>query len=119
MDTAHSTMCSRAFLRAILCANFLLSLLFVVPITHNWVDQAFLALRSKSIELEDFVGHSLQVWIVASTIIATVLFGLMLWNNRRATPPVRSIRFDGFLLLTWWLTLLGACAYGFMLGMGG
>ena len=26
MDTAHSTMCSRAFLRAILCANFLLFL---------------------------------------------------------------------------------------------
>jgi hypothetical protein len=73
----------------------------------------------QTIQLEDFVGHSMQVWIVASTIIATALFGLMLWNNRRAVLPIRSIRLDGILLLTWWIALLGVCAYGFMLGMGG
>jgi hypothetical protein len=73
----------------------------------------------QTIQLEDFVGHSMQVWIVASTIIATALFGLMLCNNRRAVLPIRSIRLDGILLLTWWIALLGVCAYGFMLGMGG
>jgi predicted membrane protein len=61
----------------------------------------------------------MQVWIVASTILATVLFGLVVWKNRRAASPIRSIRLDGILLLTWWIALLGVCAYGSMLGMGG
>jgi hypothetical protein len=119
MDAAHPAMYSRAILRAVLYANFSLLVLFVIPITHHWVDQAFFALRSRSIRLEDFVGQSMQVWIVVSTIIATALFGLMLWSSRRAALPVRSIRFEGILLFTWWIALLGACAYGFMLGMGG
>jgi len=31
--------------RALLCANFLLFALFVIPTTHRWVDRGFLALR--------------------------------------------------------------------------
>jgi hypothetical protein len=63
--------------------------------------------------------HRLQVWLLASTLIATALFGLMLWNNRRGELPIRSIRFEGVLLIMWWITLLGACAYAYMEGMGG
>ena len=117
MDATHRSMCSRSILRAFLYVDFFLFALFVVPITHHWVDQVFLALRT--INLEEAGGRSMQVWIVASTIVATALFGRMVWNNRRATLPVRSLRFEGILLLAWWLTLLGACAYGFMLGLGG
>lgn len=117
MDVAHPAMYSRAILRSILYTNFFLFALFVIPTTHRWVDRWFLALRS--INLEDVVGRSLQVWTVASTIIATVLFGMVLWKNRRAALPMRSIRLDGILLLTWWIALLGVCAYAFMLGMGG
>jgi hypothetical protein len=117
MDTAHPTMWSRAIVRALLCANFLLFALFVIPTTHHWVDRGFLALRS--VNMEDAVGRSIQVWILGSTIIATGLFGLVLWKNRRAELPISSIRSDGILLLAWWIALLGVCAYGFMLGMGG
>jgi hypothetical protein len=117
MDATHRSMCSRSILRAFLYVDFFLFALFVVPIIHHWVDQVFLALRT--INLEEAGGRSMQVWIVASTIVATALFGRMVWNNRRATLPVRSLRFEGILLLAWWLTLLGACAYGFMLGLGG
>jgi hypothetical protein len=113
MDVAHP----RVFVRAILYANFFLFALFVMPITHHWIDHGFLAL--KSINLEEVVGRSMQVWIVASTIIATVLFGVMLWKYRRSALPITAVRFEGILLLTWWLTLLGFLAYGFMLGMGG
>ena len=117
MDAAHPALRSRSIVRAILYANFFLFTLFVIPTTHHWVDRGFLAL--KSVNLEEVVGRSMQAWIVVSTIAATVLFGLAFWRNRRAQLPVTSIRFDGILLLTWWFVLLGVCAYGFMLGMGG
>jgi hypothetical protein len=116
MDAAYPTP-SRAIVRTILYANFFLFALFVIPTTHHWVDRGFLVL--KAIHLEDAVGRSMQLWIVASTIIATVLFGLGIRKNRRAEGPTRSMRFDGILLLAWWVALLGVCAYGFMLGMGG
>jgi hypothetical protein len=69
--------------------------------------------------MEGVVGRSLQVWLVASTIIATALFSLVGWKNRRDTLPARSLKFDGFLLLSWWMIVIGACVYGFALGMGG
>jgi hypothetical protein len=116
MDAAHPAMYSRAIVRAILSANFFLFALFVIPTTHHWVDREFIAIGSMNVE--DAVGRSMQVWIVASTIIATILFSRVLWKNRRAALPIRSIRFDGILLLTWWIALLGVYAYGFMLGMG-
>ncbi len=117
MDAAHPAICSRAIVRAILYANFCLFALFVIPTTRHWVDREFLALRS--VNLEEVVGRSMQAWIVASTITATVLFGLVLRKNRRAELSIPSIRLDGILLLAWWIALLGVCAYGFVLGMGG
>jgi len=117
MRVAHPSTCYRAVVRAVVYANFFLFALFVIPITHQWVDHVFLALRR--INLEKVIGRSMQVWIVASTIIATVLFGLMLRKNRRAAMSITPVRFEGILLLLWWLTLLGTCAYGFMLGLGG
>lgn len=117
MDTAHPAICFRSIVRAILYANFFLFALFVMPMTHHWVDQGFSALRS--INMKDAVGRTLQVWLVASTIIATALFGLVGWKNRRATLPTRSLKFEGILLLSWWIIVIGACVYGFALGMGG
>lgn len=69
--------------------------------------------------MEDVVGRSLQVWLVASTIASTALFGLIGWKNRRATLPATSLKFEGILLLSWWIIVMGACVYGFALGMGG
>ncbi len=117
MDAASPAMCSRTIVRAILYANFFLFGLFMIPTTHRWVDRGFLAMRSA--HLEDAVGRSMQVWIVVSTMLATVLYGLVVWKNRRAASPIRPTRFDGILLLAWWVALLGVCGYGFMLGMGG
>ena len=117
VDTEHPMTYSRNIVRAILYANLFLFALFVIPTTHHWVDRAFFALRS--INMEDVVGRSLQGWLVASTVIATALFGLIAWKNGRATMPVRSFKLEGILLLGWWIVVLGACAYGFMVGMGG
>jgi hypothetical protein len=61
----------------------------------------------------------MQGWIVASTIVPTALLGRMAWKKRQGNLPIASLKFEGMLLFAWWLILLGACAYAFMLGMGG
>jgi hypothetical protein len=46
----------------------------------------------------------------------------MVWKKRIAISAgiaVSPLRYEGILLLAWWLAVMGVCAYGFMLGMGG
>jgi hypothetical protein len=117
MDATHSGLCPRATVRAILYVNFFLFALLVIPATHHWVDRGFFALRSAN--LEEVFGGLMQVWIVASTLVATMSFALLFWKNRRAGSTVSSIRFDAMLLLTWWILLVGVSAYSFVLGTGG
>ncbi len=116
MDDGNPSHWFRTIFRAILYANFLLFALFVAPMTHHRVDEAFLALGR--INLEDVVGRSMQVWVVASTMMATVLFGAMYWKHRKEASSM-AFRFEGMLLLTWWVTLVGICVYAFSLGVGG
>jgi hypothetical protein len=100
--------------------NFFFFALFVIPPTHRWIDRGFLVLRA--IHLEEPVGWSLQVWLVGSTLVATVLLGIMFWRKRRAVAaglPSEPIRLEGMLVGGWWLIVIGVCAYAFMLGMGG
>jgi hypothetical protein len=111
---------SRKAIRLIMLVDYLIFGLFVIPPAHRWIDRGFLAL--KSISLEDPVGWSLQGWLLGSTVVATALFGRMAWKKWRAVSAgmvAAPLRFEGILLLAWWLVVLGACAYGFMLGMGG
>jgi hypothetical protein len=111
---------SRKIIRLVTLVNFSIFVLLVIPVAHRWVDRGFLALRA--INLEDPVGWSLQIWLVVSTLVITTLFGQMVWKNRRATSAglaVSPLKYEGMLVLTWWLVVLGACAYGYMLGMGG
>jgi hypothetical protein len=111
---------SRGAMRIILLINFTLLGLFVIPPAHRWVDRLFLAMRA--IHSEQLAGRSLQIWILGSTVLATALFGWMVWKQRKAMFAGISspqLSFEGILLLPWWVVLLGICAYGFALGMGG
>lgn len=111
---------SRKAIRVMMLLNFVFFVLFVIPVTHRLMDKGFVVLRA--IHLEDPVGWSLQVWLIGSTVVATALFAWMLWKKRRAVSSGIStspIMFEGVLLLVWWVVLVGACGYGFMLGMGG
>jgi len=59
---------------------------------------------------------------VGSTLLTTALLGRMLWRKRRTIStgvPAASVRLEGMLVGAWWLIVIGASAYGFMLGMGG
>jgi len=111
---------SRKAVRSITFFNLLVFVLFVIPPAHRWVDRGFLALRS--IHLEEPVGYSLEIWLIGSTLAATALLARMIWQRRRAMSegfPSVSMRLEKTLVAAWWLAALGACAYGFMLGMGG
>ena len=95
--------------------NFVILLLLISPVGTS---HEFYKANRESDWLQA-VLTSIQVWVVTSTIIATLLFAFMLWKTYRAGLLVRSVRFEGILLLAWWLTILAACAFAFMMGMGG
>jgi hypothetical protein len=111
---------TRKTVRLITLFNLFVFLLFVVPPAHHWVDQQFLALRS--IHLEEPVGLSLQIWLAMSTLVVTGLLARMIWQRRRSNVPSlleRSLKLETALVVAWWLAVIGACACGFMIGMGG
>ena len=102
--------------RVLLIANFAVMLALIGPGRSHELD---LVLRREG--LEDLIGRSIQVWIVGSTVIATTLFLILAWKRTKMEPSdtLPRIRFEGTLLVAWWVALLGVLAYGFMLGMGG
>jgi hypothetical protein len=111
---------SRTMIRLITSWNFLIFVMFVVPPAHRWVDRRFLELRS--IQLEHVVGRALQLWLLGSTLAVTGLLGYVLWRKRKASSAgIASVpvMIEALLVAVWWLIVLGASAYGFMLGMGG
>jgi hypothetical protein len=110
----------RKMVRSITLFNLFIFIALVTPPAHRLVDRGFLVLRS--IHLEELVGFSLQIWLVVSTLATTALLARMIWQKRRtmsAGLPSISLQLETTLVAAWWLAALGACAYGFMLGMGG
>jgi hypothetical protein len=111
---------SQKAVRSITLLNLPLFVLFVIPPAHRWVDRGFLALRSS--HLEEPVGYSLEIWLVGSTLVATALLARMIWQKRKTTSaglPSVSLTPEKILVAGWWLAVLLACSYGFMLGIGG
>ena len=111
---------SRNAIRLITFFNFFVFALFVIPSAHRWIDRIFLALRSYHFERP--VGLSLQIWLPLSTLVATILLARMMWQRRRSISaglPSASLKLETTLVTAWWLAILGACAYAFMIGMGG
>jgi hypothetical protein len=103
-------------IRIVLIANFFVLLALMGPGMSHELD---LALRRARVE--NLIGRSLQVWIVGSTMFTTALFASILWKKKGTSPDALApnLKFEGALLLAWWLALVGILAYGFMLGMGG
>ncbi|PYY12397.1 MAG: hypothetical protein DMG69_01310 [Acidobacteria bacterium] len=118
MGTANSHSIGRrdpTLLRVLIGINFAILLIMISPVGTS--REFYKATRNSA--FADEVFRSIQVWVVASTLIATILFGRILWKLRRAALAIAAVRFEAILLLAWWLTLLLLGAYGFMLGMGG
>jgi hypothetical protein len=104
-------------IRFLLIMNFVLFLILLGPGRSHDID---LALRRAGVE--DLIVRLLQIWIIGSTAVASVLFTIVAWR-RRKTPELKAasprITPEGVLLLAWWMTVFGSLAYGFMLGLGG
>src|SRR3954466_16420108 len=93
-------------LKILIAINFVILLVLISPVGTS--HELYKAYRESA--LLQGVTTFIQIWVVASTIVATVLFGFMLWKAHRAGLSVRSLRFEGILLLAWWVTILAACA---------
>jgi hypothetical protein len=120
IQTKEPVSCVTKMIRFIVGINFILFVAFVVPFTHHRIDWGLRAL--KSMNMGNLVGRSLQIWLVASTLVATILFGIALWRRRRALVAgfaAEQLLLETILITSWWLLVLGACAYAYMLGMGG
>jgi hypothetical protein len=118
--TKKPVSCVTKMIRFIVGINFIFFVAFVVPFTNHWIDRGLRAL--KSMNMGNLVGRSLQIWLVASTLVATILFGIALWRRRRALVAgfaAEQLLLETILITSWWLVVLGACAYAYMLGMGG
>jgi hypothetical protein len=105
---------SRKAIRIISAINFSFLVLVIIPFTNHWMNRGLRALRGYN--LEKPVGRSLQVWLVGSTLLATCLLGFTLWRSRKIAA--RGLGIEVIMVVSWWLIVLGACAYGYMLGMG-
>ena len=108
----------RLAIRAICLANCLLVILFFA--LQNFARQHEALFRAI---LTDAVVLAIQLWVLASTLFATVAFGRDLLKRSRAAAPAEptptAVALDGLFLLTWWMALLAVCLWAFMLGRSG
>jgi hypothetical protein len=102
---------SRTAIRFMMIVNLVLWIFFVVPVLHRLVDDGFRALRR--FNAEELAGRTLQVWLVGSTVLSTILFCRLIW--RKASP----LTLEAVLLLVWWFLAIATAAWGYMLGLGG
>jgi len=72
--------------------NFVVLLALIGPGSSHELD-----LKLRRLGVEAIIGRGVQFWLVASTITARVLFGLILWRKPRAGLLVRPLRIEGTL----------------------
>jgi len=110
-----------AVIRAITLVNFVLLAFLIWPVSPATDKRLLDALRRSGV-IDLFFGV-LQLWVVGSTLLATVLLIRRIVKRSRGVEHLHATRtglmVDAGLLLAWWLILLGFCMYGFMLGMAG
>jgi hypothetical protein len=115
-ESKSSARSDSKLIRVPLTINFILLLALIGPGSSHKLD---LALRRAG--LANAITLALQAWFVGSTVFATAFFIRRLVKKSDAVPgePPRSATFDSVLLLVWWIAVILACLYAFMMGMGG
>jgi hypothetical protein len=108
---------SSRLIRVPIIINFVLFLMLISPVGRN--RNFYKAMRGTG--LAAFITTALQVWVVGATLFVTSLF---LWRKIRKSDavmgqPPRKAPLDAVLLLAWWIVLVLACLYAFMMGLGG
>ena len=99
-------------LRALLISNFAVLLALIGPGSRHE-----LYLKMRTVGVAHIIVGAVQVWIIAATILATILFITMLCSD--ALVPRRPTKLDWSLFISWWIAVALCCMYVFMIGMGG
>ena len=96
--------------------NFVLLLLLISPLGRS--RELYTAIRDSG--FGPLATTWVPVWFALTTLIATVLY---FWRKLRrqdvVEQPAPRRALDGVLLLGWWIAIMLACLYAFMMGMGG
>ncbi len=105
-----------SLITVLLSTNFALFVLLISPLgrsrgLYNAIHEAGLAVWLTALPL----------WFGGTTLFVTALF---FWKaikkpNQVSDEKPKNTRLDGLLLLAWWIVLILACMYAFMMGMGG
>jgi len=104
----------RNLVRTILITNFLLLFLLVGPGNSRQ-----LYLVENRLGIAHVIVFSFQFWLIASTILATVMFVRILSSRSEAWRTQRPTKLDWTLFLSWLLLVAIFCSFAFMTGMGG
>ena len=116
MGDEGSTLGSRArptWVTAIVLINVALLVALVLPWSRNW----YLALKREG--LDESVILAFQLWVVGSTLLATVSF---VWRRVKETKlryNANPMTFDGMFLAAWWTVLILMCLCALGMGAGG
>jgi hypothetical protein len=117
MSSAGSQLKERkvALVRILITINFVLFLVLISPLGRS--RELYRAIRDAGFGALATTG--LPVWFALTTLIATALH---FWRKVRkqdvVEQPLPKRTLDGVLLLAWWIVLVVACLYAFMVGMG-
>jgi hypothetical protein len=98
---------------AVVLLNFALLAALLLPWSRNWD----LALKREG--LDATVALAFQLWLLGSTLIATVFF---VWRRAKETRfhyNGNPMTIDGVFLAVWWTVLVLGILYGLGLGAGG
>ncbi len=116
MSTKDSTEGSRkrpTWVTAIVLLNFALLASLLLPWSHNW----YIALKREG--LDSSVILAFQLWVLGSTLLATVFF---VWRRAKETRfryNANPMTFDGMFLAAWWTVIVLLCLYFLGIGAGG
>ena len=101
----------------LLVPNFLIVALLAIPGADRRFSQ--LAKQQNVVRYLDVVGPLLPAWIIASTVVATLLFGWILSVNKSLADDCgfRSrAGAEGIILLIWWVALIALLLFGVAMG---
>ena len=104
----------RTLARTLLITNFVVLIALVGPGSSRE-----LYLAEKRLGIASVITYSVQAWFIISTIVAAVIFVLMIASKSEVWRAQRPTKLDWALFLCWMFLVTVVCLFAFMVGMGG
>ena len=106
-----------SLVRIPIIVNFVLFVLLISPLGRD--RDLYKAMRDSGLAAS--IARAAQAWVIGATLFATAAFFLrkIRKSNPVAGQATTSTTLDGILLVSWWLVIILACVYAFVLGTGG